>query len=129
MNSYAYCGNNPLSYVDPDGEWFFEKFTFAGALYGALYGGVQSMLNGGTFGAGAYQGALDGIKIFGSIGILVDLALAANGDFIAIGTYNGKNPEFLAALSLYRNAFNGYLGFDSSVAFSMPDSIDLGRSL
>nr|WP_312106377.1 RHS repeat-associated core domain-containing protein [Acinetobacter venetianus] len=35
LNTYAYVGNNPISYVDYQGQWGVQ-----GAIYGAIAGGI-----------------------------------------------------------------------------------------
>ena len=73
MNHYAYCGNNPLMYTDPDGEFFFLlaplmsamiNGAIQGAIYGAIIGGsvggVNAAIHGGNFFQGMYQGATQG---------------------------------------------------------------------
>ena len=66
-NPYLFCGNNPMMYVDPDGETFFEIFTFAGAVMGAYFGALKGAISGEDVGQSALQGALTGVKIGGVI--------------------------------------------------------------
>jgi len=49
LNPYAYSGNSPLMYVDPDGEWFFALIAAAlmeGAKAAVINTGAQWALNG-----------------------------------------------------------------------------------
>ena len=43
LNLYAYCGNNPIAYVDPEGKSL--TLLLIGFLVGALVGGVTSLIN------------------------------------------------------------------------------------
>ena len=52
LNPYRYCGNNPLMYTDPDGEWFFAFIIAAmveGAKAAALNTLTQVVTNGFNF--------------------------------------------------------------------------------
>ena len=70
LNLYAYCGNDPLGNVDPDGEFFAELFTAfcpgLGTLLGAaLDGGLLSAaINGGV--QLATTGKIDGQQMLNS---------------------------------------------------------------
>ena len=52
LNPYRYCGNNPLMYTDPDGEWFFALIIASmieGAKAAALNVLTQVVTNGFNF--------------------------------------------------------------------------------
>lgn len=75
FNRYSYCLNNPLKYVDENGEWFVELLLAMGsqAIIGAFQGGlgysVSAAVNkhwnwsdlGNTVAFGAVSGAIGGL--------------------------------------------------------------------
>jgi RHS repeat-associated protein len=56
---YAYAGNNPLVYVDPDGRVWFVPILI-GAAIGGTIGGVYAHNHGGEWWQGALAGAVVG---------------------------------------------------------------------
>ena len=106
LNPYIFCGNNPVQYIDPDGEWFFSfLFPGIGAIIdavlwtttGAYLGGVAAndrqwnpvkwdWQSGKTWGGilgGAVQGALTGLAFHYAMKALLNIK-----DFV------GKNLTF-----------------------------------
>ena len=74
LNLYAYCGNNPVMYVDPTGHSFLAILivaAIAGAIIGAAAAGVE-----------AYKAGGDGLDIAGAA-ILGGIAGAAVGGISA----------------------------------------------
>ena len=66
-NPYIYCGNSPMMYVDPNGEFWWIPIVM-----GAFHGGANSMMNGGSFFEGALKGA-----VAGGIGALAGIGTAS----------------------------------------------------
>ena len=58
-NLYAFCLNNPISYVDVNGEFFLVD-TLISAAIGGVIGGVSAALTGGDVWAGVAGGIVSG---------------------------------------------------------------------
>lgn len=117
FNRYSYCLNNPLKYVDPDGEFwhlvigaiiggvincsmnaeninnfwdglkYFGVGAFAGALSAGIGSGVNVAMAGGSFSAG-FSGTATGIASTGFLsGAVTGAASGFSGAFIT-GTGN-----------------------------------------
>ena len=89
-NRYTYCYNNPLIYVDEDGEWIH---TAIGALVGGIanlamnWKNIDGFWQGvAAFGVGAGAGALTASSFGASSGVWVGLAAAAAGGAAVSGT-------------------------------------------
>lgn len=110
FNPYLYAGNNPMMYTDPDGKWFFEGLTLAGALYGGFMGAIEGLLTDGRVGTHAAQGAINGIKIGGAVGLGIDLGLAPSTGGASLAGWAAGNPVTQLALNANIAAWNGTLG-------------------
>ena len=113
LNWYAYCGNNPIKFVDPSGESAIVVLTIiGGALIGALISGgtnavVQGSIDGweninwGEVGINAVGGAVSGA--FGASGLNLAWVVGINAA-VGAGTYagtewvNGETPSFSGVL-------------------------------
>lgn len=107
FNRYSYCMNNPLKYVDEDGEfwWIIAAAVVGGVInvvsnhgnihslgdalgyfgVGAVAGGVGALTGGIGFGVGgALGGALSGLVSGASAGFLL-----GGGNALVAGNYNG----------------------------------------
>ncbi len=80
-NLFAYCGNNPVSKGDIQGD--LPSFLI-GAVVGAAVGGLTALIKGDNIVAGVAQGAVSGLLA----GAAVDVAILAftAGSIAAIGT-------------------------------------------
>jgi RHS repeat-associated protein len=77
-NWYAYCGNNPVSRLDEDGEAWVVVGAIAGAIVGGIVGGVISYKRNGSvdwrYVAG---GAVTGALIGSGVGLIAAKATTA----------------------------------------------------
>ena len=98
LNLYAYCGNNPVMRVDPNGNLFFIFSLLigiaVGAITGGLIGGVTSYAKGDSFWGGFLSGAmiggaLGGALVLGGATMLAIAGKAVTG-FFAASTILGK---------------------------------------
>ena len=95
LNLYHYSGNNPVTYIDPDGRVFNVIVAVAGAVIGASVGAATTALAGGSGKdiaaaalGGAAGGALAGFTCGASLAVTVAVGGAAviGGATVAAGT-------------------------------------------
>ncbi|MCU0467444.1 MAG: DUF6443 domain-containing protein [Arcicella sp.] len=94
VSPFAYCANNPVSMVDPDGRFAFLPFL-AATIFSGHIGGMISQGNGGSYGKGFLTGALGGAAgYFAPIGFLPGLGYGAGTGALVGGinsSINGGN--------------------------------------
>ena len=105
FNRYAYCLNNPLRYVDPNGEFIWEPIL-VGAFIGAFTNTASRLMSGsvnnGTqfwvaAGIGAVSGGLGGAAGYGAG--LGAASWLGEGSLIGIGAASGLANGFVSASS------------------------------
>ena len=103
LNRYAYCRNNPLSYVDPDGHFGILASIAVGAVIGAISAGAQSDWDPGAMITGAMIGGVSGAVGFGA------------GSW-AFGAAGGEGASALLASGIVGGAAGGATGGGLSAA-------------
>ncbi len=106
INLYAYCGNNPVTYVDPTGE-FLVSFLIAlaaGVIIGGLVGGVTAYAKGDDFFVGFLSGALvggvlSGVMLLGGAAMLAVAGKAVVGIGI-LTTFTAKAGFLIGAAAV-----------------------------
>lgn len=108
FNRYTYCLNNPLSYIDQDGEWYH---LVIGAAVGAIiniatnWNNINNFWDGVSYGAiGAVSGAI-AAGIGGGISSALPVAGSASGGFAA--GFLGTNAATVATPCFYSSALIG----------------------
>ena len=117
LNLYAYCGNDPVNYVDPTGHFAISTFLISLAigslvgwglseLFGAqIAGGIGSVISGGT---AIYTGI--GLLSFGPVGWIAGGALI----FIGAGTLAFGLNEIVAGATGF-NLIQSWTGMSDSL--------------
>lgn len=91
ISGFAYCGNNPVMQVDPDGRFAFMPFLMT-ALFTGHISGMISQSNGGSYGKGFITGALGGAAgYFAPIGFLPGLGYGAGTGALVGGINSSMN--------------------------------------
>jgi hypothetical protein len=91
-NLFAYCANNPVMYVDPDGHFFMLVTGAIGLVAGAAIGGVIAAKTGKNVWAGIGIGAVAG----GAIGLTCGAAAAV----IATGSATASTGAVLTGMGV-----------------------------
>ena len=106
FNPYLYCGNNPLVYVDPDGQfWWVVAGAIAGAvianwgkpvtLENTFKGAVCGAIAGGLLGAGLGLDSLD-INWSFDYEVAAGVTLGVGGGLGILGNTQGSRPNHLS---------------------------------
>ncbi len=117
INTYAYVGGNPISFVDPYGLFCMDA-TAREAVIGAASGGVNGLVTGGLMGGvgGAVGGTVAGVLVGGVMGAVGGGATAlASGGAGAVGGIieahvGGGSPVGAAVAGAAGGALSGAVG-------------------
>lgn len=157
FNRYSYCLNNPLCYVDEDGEfWWIAVGALIGGVSNLIYKGVSGQLNNAgdwiaAFGIGAIAGAAGGCIgglgsaavaagsaggffsgfVGGGIGGLIEMTALSELNHAAFGDAKMSTKSILigaAANAILCGAINGGVALKEGRNFWYGDNIQSGRN-
>ncbi|MCA1763273.1 MAG: hypothetical protein LC664_09820 [Flavobacteriales bacterium] len=107
-NPYLGIGNNPVMYVDPDGEFVFTSAVIVGAMIGSFTGAMMAGYSGASpgqimaaFGVGALSGAIGGATGQGMTN-LVNTGMGFGVGFV--GASVGSTSGFFAGAAVGASA-------------------------
>jgi hypothetical protein len=92
-NLYVYCGNNPVMYIDQDGEIFMLVTGAVGAVVGGVAGGIYSYAK---YGEVRWQNVAGGAAIGGAIGLTGGAATA----YIVAGSATASTGAVLTGVGV-----------------------------
>lgn len=136
LNRYSYCLNNPLNYVDPDGNSFIGSALVFYCLFGTDFGyELQKFLSPAAFHLDFHLGTQQvGIGFDMSLGVPKSSPLSARAHFGATYCfYSYDNSycgvEYRVGMELYAFGFIGISGtyYDSDETSQITNSLILGN--
>jgi RHS repeat-associated protein len=100
-NLYGYVGNDPVNYVDPSG-----RFAVAGAIVGAISGGVGAYMTSGGDG----QAAIIGAAVGGALGFVNPFSSMMSADLGIAASIAVRNLAANSALGAASSALGQWVG-------------------
>ena len=151
ISPYVYCLNNPLIYIDPNGEFIFTVLAaiFCPPLISAatqldmawMQGAFTSMANGGSFWSGAGKGfvvglANAGLSFLNVPGMIPNGLLHAGGNVLTNGLSNvmygndfWQGAGWQAGFGFAGGAYSGYqLSKENGLNYLWGNKIRYGRN-
>ena len=130
-NRYSYCLNNPLTYVDPSGEFFWIPIV-VGAAIGMVQGAIMASQNANSAGewvgyilGGGAIGALSGLAGAGVATVLSSQVAAAGiGGFAAGAIVGGGSGAVAGFVNGFGMSLLGGNNFSSSIQSAIKSSIN-----
>ena len=117
-NLYAYCGNNPVMYIDPSGELAISiSMLICGIIIGALASGaidagIQLSKNGGDFQALNWGSIANSAITGAALGMSTALGVGYLGPMIAgTATFGAKTIVAAFSVSVGISALSGGVGY------------------
>ena len=120
-NMFAYCGNNPVMYSDPTGEFIGALVGgLIGGITGFITGGISAALNGEDIAAGMLSGALGGMAGGAVSGAIVEAFVSpatSVGSAFLIGAGSGALGSLVS--NTVEQPSNYYLNHGTINGFTM----------
>ncbi|MFZ5800543.1 MAG: RHS repeat-associated core domain-containing protein [Candidatus Omnitrophota bacterium] len=118
FNRYSYCNNNPVTYIDPSGNFWFIPAIIAAVkavaafavahpvIFGAILGGLQGGITAAVQGQNVFQGigigvVSGGMAGFGGINMVIGASLATG----FLSTEPGQQVVNWVAKEIFDDAF------------------------
>ncbi|MGI6359594.1 MAG: RHS repeat-associated core domain-containing protein [Acholeplasmatales bacterium] len=100
LNLYAYCMNNPIMYVDPDGEFAVTTFLISiaiGAVFGGFLGGFTAINNGAEIGSQEFWiGLVTGAILGAAVGAVAGWSIAGGSAALLNGGLSSIANKFIS---------------------------------
>ena len=121
-NIYAYCGNNPVIYIDENGEVFFLVTAAIGAVAGGIGGAIYSQVK---YGEVRWQNVAAGAAIGGVIGATGGAAVA----YIATGSATASTATVIVGIGGSATAAAGGAGIATATSKISEKAPEIGSKL